>query len=213
MFLVIDGIDASGKSTQVQLLSQNLEKLWKTVKIIDFPRYDEESSFFVRKYLSGDYGKELSAEISSLFFAMDRFDASHEFKDDIQNYDYVIANRYVSASMIHHGCKIENTSERDKFINWLENLEYNICNIPKPDKVFFLSLSFENNQKLLQKRAYEKGTTELDLHEWDSQYMKRARQTAHDISEQQWWITIGCEEGGEVLEREVICARIFQRLH
>jgi dTMP kinase len=103
--------------------------------------------------------------MSSLFFALDRYDASHDFRDDIGEYDYIIANRYVSSSMIHHGCKIDDTTKRNNFLKWLQNLEYKTCGIPKPDKILFLSMNFENNQKLLQKRAYESGTTELDLHE------------------------------------------------
>ncbi len=210
MFIVIDGIDASGKSTQVELLSWELTRLWKTVKVLDFPRYDQESSYFVRKYLNGDYGKNVSAEMSSLFFALDRFDANYDFRDDMEKYDYIIANRYVSSSMIHHGCKIDDITQRGIFLKRLQNLEYKICGIPQPDKILFLSMSFENNQKLLQKRAYESGTTELDLHERDTKYMRKAWQTAHDISAQQWWILIDCEENGELLDRESITEKILR---
>jgi len=212
MFLVIDGIDASGKKTQVDLLSRKLQDVWKTVKIIDFPRYKKESSYFVREYLTGNYGKELSAEMSSLFFAMDRFDASYDFWKDIDEYDYVIANRYVSASMIHHGCKIIDTDERKKFLDWLEDLEYRICGIPRPDMIFFLSMSFENNKKLLEKRIYEAGTTELDLHEGDSQYMQQAWQAAQDISDQYVWERINCEEEGVLLDRKIICEMILEKV-
>lgn len=213
MFVVIDGIDASGKKTQVDLLEKNLLQVWKTVKVVDFPRYEKDSSYFVRQYLNGEYGKNLSAKMSSLFFTMDRFDTSSELKRNLQTYDYVIANRYTSSNMIHHGCKIEDISQRKGFLNWLEDMEYNICNIPKPDKIFFLSMSFENNVKLLTKRAYEKGMTELDLHEWDNTYLQKAWQTAHDISLEYWWEKIVCDtQSGDILTREDISKKILHKI-
>lgn len=212
MFIVIDWIDASGKKTQVDKISTHLRKNWKTVKVIDFPRYDYESSYFVREYLDGKYGKNLSPEMSSLFFAMDRFDASYDYQKDINKYDYVIANRYVSSSMIHHGCKIHDIKQRKVFLDWLENLEYKICKIPKPDKIFFLSFSFKNNQKLLQKRAYEKWTLELDLHESDTEYMLSAWEVAHKISEEYNWEKIVCDTGNTILEREEITEQILKKI-
>jgi len=194
MFLVIEGIDGSGKSTQVQLLEQRLKKRGKTVLILDFPRYNEESSYFVREYLSGKYGTDLSPENTSLFFAMDRFAASFELRKDFEKYEYIIANRYTTSSMIYSGCKIKDIQERKIFLDWLENLEYEICRIPKPDKIFFLSLSFENNLKLIHKRAYEEGTTELDLHERDREYMRQAWETAHDMVHEKNWDIIECEK-------------------
>lgn len=212
MFLVIEWIDASWKSTQVQLLSEKLIKLWKSVHIIDFPRYDEKSSFFVKKYLAWDYGKIVSAEMSSLFFALDRYDASFQFQEYIQKYDFVIANRYVSSNMIHHGCKIEERGARQKFLDWLENLEYEICSIPRPDKIFFLSLSLENNFKLIQKRAFEKARTELDLHEGNNEYLKKAWNTAQEISLAYGWEKIECEKDGKILEREYITDIILEKI-
>lgn len=209
MFFVIDGIDASGKKTQVDLVSTKLQEYGKTVKIIDFPRYDEQASYFVRKYLKWEYGKHVSAEMSSLFFAMDRYDASQELRSDIETYDYVIANRYVSSSMIHHGCKIDDMWQRQDFFDWLEQLEYQICGIPVPDTIIFLSMSLENNIKLIHSRLYASGTTELDLHESDNQYLKKAWDTAQQVSRQYNWERIDCELDGEILPREEITQMIL----
>lgn len=107
MFIVIDGIDGSGKGTQTQILVEALEKQGKRVKLLDYPRYGEPSAFAVEKYLNGDYGNQVSAKQASIFYALDRFDSRFDFADDMKNYDYIISNRYVSASMIHQAGKID----------------------------------------------------------------------------------------------------------
>ena len=74
MFIVIDWLDGSGKWTQVKLLEENLKKLGKKVKVLDYPRYWEKSAFFVEKYLNWWYGKNITAKQASIFYALDRFD-------------------------------------------------------------------------------------------------------------------------------------------
>ena len=119
------------------------------MKLLDYPRYGEPSAFAVEKYLNGAYGTNVSAKQASIFYALDRFDSSFEFRDDISEYDYIISNRYVSANIIHQAGKILNPVERDEFITWLEDLEYNIFGIPKPDKTIFLNVSPQMSQKLV----------------------------------------------------------------
>ena len=94
-----------------------------------------------------------------MFYAIDRFDDSFNLREDFKNYDYVISNRYVSANMIHQAGKISDKQERDEFLDWLEELEYGIFGIPRPDKTIFLNVSPEMSQKLVlmkEKREYLK---------------------------------------------------------
>ncbi|MGB2111149.1 MAG: hypothetical protein ACPHY8_04805 [Patescibacteria group bacterium] len=80
----------------------------------------------VEKYLNGEYGNDISAKQASIFYAVDRFQSYHDTKNDIQNYDYILSNRYVSANMIHQAGKISDEDEKNDFLTWLEDLEYNI---------------------------------------------------------------------------------------
>lgn len=202
MFIVIDGIDGSGKWTQTQLLVKKLEAEWKKVKLLDYPRYGEKSAFAVEKYLNGDYGKDVSARQASIFYALDRFDSSFDFREDLEKYDYIISNRYVSASMIHQTGKITNTDERKEFVAWLEDLEYNIFGIPRPDKTIFLNVSPEMSQRLVlqkEEREYLKWWKKMDLHEEDRDHLKNAHSAAIEIVETHPdWIQIECEKGGEM---------------
>jgi len=208
MFVVIDWIDGSGKWTQVRLTVENLEKMWKKVKILDYPRYEEESSFMVRKYLNWEYGKEVSPKLSSIFYAIDRFDSMLELKKDFQTYDYIISNRYVSANVIHQSGKIQNKEQREEFINWIEDLEYNIFQIPKPDKTIFLSVSPEMSQKLVlmkEYREYIKDWKKMDIHEEDKNHLTNAYNAAQEVLKRKDdWIKIDCEQDWEMRSIEEI---------
>ncbi len=216
MFIVIDGIDGSGKWTQVKLLEEKLKKLWKKVKILDYPRYGEKSAFAVEKYLNWEYWLEVSAKAASIFYAIDRFDDSFNFKKDLWNYDFIISNRYVSASMIHQAGKIENEIEKENFIDWLYDLEYNIFGIPKPDMTIFLNVSPEMSQKLVlkkEKREYLKNWKKMDIHEEDKNHLENAHFSAMKIVNKfDNWIKIDCEKNGEMKSIEEINREILKKI-
>jgi len=216
MFIVIDWIDGSGKGTQVALLEKNLKALWKKVKVLDYPRYWEKSAFFVEKYLNWDYGKEVTAKQASIFYAMDRFDDSFNIKKDLEDYDFIISNRYVSASMIHQAGKISSEKEKQDFLNWLYDLEYNIFNINKPDLTIFLNVSPEMSQKLVlqkEKREYLKNWKKMDIHEEDKQHLKNAHDSAMSVVEKfDDWIKIDCEKNNEMKNIEKINKEILEKI-
>lgn len=206
MFIVIDWIDWSWKETQVKLLEKKLILLWKKVLVLDYPRYDNESSFFVRKHLNWKY-KDLSAKQEAIFFAVDRFDDYKNYKEKLKEYDYVIANRYVSSSMFHWWCKIEDEDNLDEYINWLENLEYNIFCIPKPDKTFFLNLSLNKSLELIEKRWRKK-----DINEWNFEHLKKAHLLANKLVRKKKWIDIRCEKDWILKSIEDINIEILNKI-
>jgi len=216
MFIVIDWIDWSGKGTQVALLEENLKKLWKKVKILDYPRYGEKSAFFVEKYLNWDYGKQVTAKQASIFYALDRYDDSFNIKQDLQNYDYIISNRYVSASMIHQAGKISNKKEREEFLDWLYELEYEIFNINKPDLTIFLNVSPEMSQKLVlmkEEREYLKNWKKMDIHEEDKNHLINAHKSAMSVVERfNSWKKIDCEQDWEMKSIEKINKEILDKI-
>lgn len=213
MFIVIDWIDGSWKGTQVKLVEEKLKEMWKKVKILDYPRYEEQSSFMVQKYLNWDYGKEVWAKLASIFYAVDRFDSSFWFKKDLEKYDYIISNRYVSANIIHQSGKIADKEERKEFINWIEDLEYNVFGIPKPDKTIFLNVSPEMSQKLVLKkeeREYLKWGKKMDLHEEDRDHLTNAHKAAMEVvNANADWIKIDCEKDWDMRSVEEISKDIL----
>jgi len=216
MFVVIDWIDWSGKGTQVKLLEKKLKSMWKKIKILDYPRYWEKSAFAVEKYLNWEYWKDISAKAASIFYAIDRFDDSFNIKKDLQNYDFIISNRYVSASMIHQAWKIQYKKQREEFLDWLYDLEYNIFKINKPDLTIFLNVSPEMSQKLVLKkeeREYLKNGKKMDLHEEDKNHLQNAWNAAMDVVEKfDDWIKIDCEINWEMKSIEDINKEILDKI-
>lgn len=215
MFVVIDWLDGSWKGTQVKLLEENLKKLWKKVKILDYPRHWEKSAFFVEKYLNWWYGKNLTAKQASIFYALDRFDDSFNYKSEFENYDFIISNRYVSANMIHQTWKIFDEKERDDFLDWIYDLEFNIFGIPKPDKVIFLNVTPETSQKLVLKkedREYLKDWKKMDLHEEDKDHLINAHNAAIHVVKKYKWTQINCEFEWEMRAIEEINKEIMWKI-
>ncbi|MDD5769975.1 MAG: deoxynucleoside kinase [Candidatus Gracilibacteria bacterium] len=216
MFIVIDGIDGSGKATQVEIIKNHLTSLGKKVKVLDYPRYGEKSAFMVEKYLNGEYGKDISAKLASIFYAIDRYDSSFELRQNFKNYDFIISNRYVSANMIHQAGKIADKKQTKDFLDWLYDLEYNIFGIPKPDKVIFLNVTPEVSQKLVlkkQEREYLKGGKKMDIHEEDLNHLQNARGKAMEIVDMyDDWVKIDCVSNGEILPIEEITKKILSEM-
>ena len=195
MFIVIDWLDWSGKATQVNLIEKKLKEMWKTVKVLDYPRYWEKSAFGVEKYLNWEYWEKLSAKKASILYAIDRFDDSFSVKKDLEKYDYIISNRYTTANMIHQTGKMKTKEEREDFLNWISDLEYNILEIPIPDKVIFLNVTPELSQKMVLKkdlREYLKWGKKMDLHEADKNHLINAWKAAIEAIEKYSWIKIDC---------------------
>ena len=102
-FIVIDGTDGSGKGTQTTRLADRLRAEGRDVVVVDFPRYGNPSAYFVERYLRGEYGelKSIDAYRASLFYALDRYDASFEIRAALDRGAIVVSNRYVLANKGH----------------------------------------------------------------------------------------------------------------
>lgn len=214
-FIVIEGTDGSGKGTQISLLATFLRSKKKKFEVADFPQYDNFSSAFVAKYLRSEYGsaEEVGPYRASLFYALDRYDKSFDIKKWIKDGKIVISNRYVSANMGHQAGKIKGKKARDKFLDWLNDLEYGIFNIPKPDTTILLYVSPEIGQKLVDKkkaRNYVRGK-KRDIHEADLNHLKKASEAYLYVAKKYKWNIINCAPDGAMRSREDIHKEIVKR--
>ena len=209
--IIIEGTDASGKSTQLRLLCDKLAACGQKVKSLSFPRYEKEFSAPVRMYLNGAFGAapgDVNAYAASTFFAVDRY-ASYrsEWREYYEAGGTLIFDRYTTSNAIHQGAKLP-PLEREAFFNWLFDFEYRLLGLPAPDLVLFLDMPPECSAALLRARTGK----EIDIHEKDAAYRSACYQTAQEASERFQWARIDCTEGGNIKSIEQIHAEILSRI-
>ncbi len=206
--IVIEGTDGSGKKTQTELLFNRVLKEGVKASTIDFPRYGTPSCYFVEKYLHGGYGQaqDVGPYVGSLFYTLDRYDHSRQIKDMLAEGTTVLCDRFTSANMGHQAGKIDDPAKRDEYLAWLDNLEFEMCGIPRPDLTILLYVSPETNQKLMATRAdkeYLKGK-KADIHEADLGHLKKASEAYLYVAKKYGWSVIDCAPTGELLSREAV---------
>ena len=194
--IIIEGSDGSGKATQTKKLYDRLEQNNYNIKKVEFPNYDSESSALVKMYLRGDFGKhaeDVDPYVCSTFFAVDRYASfKTEWEEFYNNGGIIICDRYTTSNMIHQASKME-VEERDKYLEWLNDLEFNLYKIPKPDCVIFLDVPVEMSQKLMKDRNNKiTGESEKDIHESDFDYLKKSYENSLYIAKKYDWQRINC---------------------
>lgn len=208
--IVIEGLDGSGKATQTALLAKKLEQLNRAYKKLEFPDYESPSSSLVKMYLNGEFGDDpnsVNAYAAAAFYAVDRV-ASYlkSWKKDYENGMLFLCDRYATSNIIYHMSKVPDY-ERDEFIRWHSDFEYNKLGIPKPDLVLYLDVEPEVSQKLMEKR-YNGDLSKKDLHERNVNYLLSCRRSALYAAEKCGWKVINCCENGEIKSIEKIAREI-----
>ena len=177
LFIVIDWTDGSWKWTQTKLLVEKLKSEWYDVEMADFPQYWKKSAWMVEEYLNWNLwtADDVGPYRASVFYAVDRYEASSRIRKWLEEWKIVISNRYVSSNMWHQAGKIHDLKERDKFLEWLDEFEYWLFWIPRPDMNILLYMPTEIWQQLVDQKG-SRGYTDKkrDIHEADLQHLKNA---------------------------------------
>lgn len=170
--ITFEGTDGCFKETNAGRLYKYLkEELNLPVNIVSFPRYKDESSVFIRKYLSGDYGK-VNPEIVSHFYALDRFNyiIQNNVKERLFNGEWFIFDRYVESNMIYSSARLNQETNDlltlDNFTNSIVTNEYGLFDLPHPNLIIALYSDFNLTQEILKNRE----TT--DINESDLEFQK-----------------------------------------
>lgn len=216
-FIVIDGTDGAGKGTQTDLIINRLQAAGYQTEKADFPQYGQKSAGLVEEYLNGKYGPQAEVDPyrASIFFACDRFDASFRIRKSLDEGKIVISNRYVTANMGHQGGAIADEQERQKYFDWLYELEYGLFKIPKPDLNLILHVPAATAQELVDKKGHRDyvGGQKRDIHEADLGHLQRAEKTYLQIARAfPGFALIECAPGGKLLTIEQITELIWQKI-
>jgi len=209
--IVLEGTDASGKSTQFKLLCDRLREEKCQFRTVTFPRYSEESSSLIRMYLNGDFGKkpeDVNAHTASVFFAVDRC-ASYlsDWREYYNNGGLLLLDRYTTSNAVHQGAKMSR-EKREEFYKWLFDFEYNLLGLPAPDHVFLLDMPISCAAKLLEKREGK----QIDIHEHDLEYLEQCHDAACQAADLFSWHRIKCTENNHIRSIEDIHSELYARV-
>ncbi len=215
-FIVIEGTDGSGKTEQFKRLTQGLRKNKISYRLVDFPQYGKPSAYFVEKYLRGEYGqlKEIGPYKASLFYALDRYDVANKISRWLSQGKVVLANRYVGSNLGHQGVKIKSKKVRKTFYRWVEDLEYRILNIPRPDLNIFLHVPARIAYHLVGKqddRGYLKNK-KRDLHTKGISHLICAEKIYLEITKlfPKDFVMIECVPGKKLLTIDEIAEKVWK---
>lgn len=208
--IVIEGLDGSGKSTQVELLKSRLSEKGVALRQIKLPDYDNKSSTLVKMYLNGEFGSnpsDVNIYSASLFYAVDRY-ASYKniWGNDYNNGTLILADRYTTSNAVHQTVKLPK-DQWDSYLDWLFETEYKLMGIPEPDAVIYLDMDVDISQKLMSKR-YDGVESKKDVHESNVEYLKECRRSALYAAQRYNWNVIKCFDENSPLPIEEISDRI-----
>lgn len=214
---VIEGTDGSGKQTQLERLKERFEKENIKYKTVSFPNYDSPSSSLVKMYLNGDFGTDaqaISPYIASTFYAADRYATfKTSYEEFYNNGGIILADRYTTSNMVHQAGKIKNDEERNKFLDWLWDFEFNLYNLPIPTEVIFLNMPVEYAQELMKNRANKiTNETKKDIHERNEKHLQEAYNEACKLVKKYNWYEVKCVRDGNIRTIDDIHEEIFHEV-
>lgn len=186
-FIAIEGGDGSGKGTHAELLKEYAQSLGWEVYKISFPRYGEDSAYYVEQYLNGRYGgtNDVPADLGVLPYAIDRYAASADIRTHLRGKkNLVISDRYMASNLAHQGAKIDEPRARRQFYERTKITEYEVLGIPKPDKSIVLVMPTEHMQANVDKKAQRSYTaSKRDIHEDDADHLEKAKANFEELCE------------------------------
>ena len=210
--IVIEGLDGSGKATQTALLCERIEKLGIGYSRISYPNYDSPSSSLVRMYLGGELSDDpdgVNPYAAAAFYAVDRCaDFLKYRKKEYDGGGLFISDRYATSNAVYQTSKLPK-EQWAAYIGWLDDLEYNKLGVPRPDLVIYLDMDIGVSQKLLSKR-YNGDDNKKDIHEANTDFLKRCRETALFAAKTLGWHIIRCDDGETPRSPDDISNDIFE---
>ena len=209
--VVLDGLDGSGKSTQLTRLQEYFTQNHIDYRQISFPDYEQPSSALVSMYLRGEFGEAadaVNAYAASSFYAVDRYASYKKFwEEDYKAGRLILAARYTTSNAIHQMGKLPR-EEWDAYLDWLQEYEYGLLGLPRPDRVIFLDMPLEISQRLLSTR-YEGDEAKKDIHERDLAYLRTCRESALYAAKKMGWDLVSCGENGQPLPIDTFSERLI----
>jgi len=192
--IALEGIDGSGKRTQLDLLTVALEARGFSTFRISFPRYESFYGKLVGQYLNGDFGVlgAVDPHLSALLYAGDRLEAKPEIESALAAGKIVLADRYIGSNMAHQSARVA-PENREEFFAWLRRLEYGLYGLPAEDLVIYLRVPVAEAHRLVGLKV-ERSYTSLkrDIQEADIKHLEETAIIYERLATEANWMRIDC---------------------
>jgi dTMP kinase len=211
--IVIEGIDGSGKGTQARELVARLTRAGRSATLLSFPRYSE--TFFgarVGDFLNGHFGAldTLPPFLVSLLYAGDRLESRPVLLDALKTHEFVICDRYVTSNLAHQGSKVT-AADQQQIWEWIEQVEYSIFQLPRPNQVFWLDVPVDIAAKLIEAKSPRNYTSAAaDIQEADHGHLSAAYRAYRELSEKNCWHRIACTTNSKLRPAAEIADELYQ---
>ncbi|CAD8134563.1 unnamed protein product [Paramecium octaurelia] len=130
LFIALEGLDKSGKSTQAKLLSQKLN-----AKKVSFPDRTTQLGLIISDYLRGN--KNMSDEVIHLLFSANRWEQHTSILKQLQNGTNIVSDRYAYSGVAFSAAK-------GLPIEWCKAPDAGLI---QPDITFYLTAPIEELSK------------------------------------------------------------------
>ena len=192
--IALEGIDGSGKRTQLDLLSNALEARGLPTRRISFPQYETLYGKLIGRYLNGEFGslEQVDPHLSALLYAGNRLEAKPRLEVDLSAGEIVLADRYIGSNLAHQTARVP-AEQRDEFLDWVKRLEYGLYALPVEDLVIYLRVPAEKAQELIglkSARSYTNLTH--DIQEADIKHLQETASIYDRLSTEPNWVRIDC---------------------
>lgn len=222
MFIVLEGLDGAGKSTQVRKLREMFAQQGVESEYIHFPRFDAPVyGELIARFLRGEFGgvEQVNPYIVALLFAGDRAAAAGQIREWLAAGRVVILDRYVYSNIGYQCAKFSDPLERRKLMKWILDLEFGHNALPRPDVSLFLDVPFSFTERKLAEnregddRDYLKGAD--DIHESSLALQRAVREVYLDVADLDEGLrVVDCsDEWGSMATPEVIFRRICEEVN
>ena len=194
--IAFEGIDGSGKRTQMDLLRDQLAASGggHSVYSTGFPQYDSWFGKMVGQFLNGDFGPLDAADphFTALLYAGDRYEAKPKLEAALNNGQIVLVDRYIGSNLAHQTARVP-PEKRAEFRRWIEHLEYNIYGLPREDRIIYLRVPPREAQALVAKKSERAYTSaKQDILEASLRHLEIAASLYDDLARESPWVTIEC---------------------
>ena len=214
--IALEGIDGSGKRTQLDLLAQALEARGLSILRISFPKYESTFGRLAGRYLNGEFGplEAVDPHLSALLYAGDRFEAKGEVESALGAGKIVLADRYIASNLAHQSERVP-PEKRDDFLAWLKHIEYGIYGLPVEDLVIYLRLPAPEAHRLIGLKAARSYTSRRhDILEANISHLEQTALIYDRLATSPNWVRIECinQASGALHSPEEIHGLLFKAL-